>query len=332
MEYSTVVKFPQKYSDAQIADRARKFTRLFEFMRKDKAAYQIALKRGLVPTFTWLRRNIEAASRHYKDAVYVYEFPETKTAYVGRTIEPKNRHKRHRWAGDPVYEYAKAQGVDVPPMKILCDGFGVKTGATKECEKIEEYKQNGWTLLNKAKGGGLGQIGNGWVTYKKCMDTARKYEYVQDFLKDYPYMYDKMRWHGWIKECTWFKYRHAKDGTYSKASKEEIAKIASKFKTRNEFQLGAKQAYKVTLKHGWMDDFFPRGRSCARRVGKFDRNTGDLLEIYETISEAAVKNSGKASNARSIGRVCARLKQRTYKGFIYRYLDKDNNPTIPVFD
>ena len=138
------------------------------------------------------------------------------------------------------------------------EGFGVKTGATKECEKIEEYKQNGWTLLNKAKGGGLGQIGNGWVTYKKCMDTARKYEYVQDFLKDYPYMYDKMRWHGWIKECTWFKYRNAKDGTYSKASKEEIAKIASKFKTRNEFQLGAKQAYKVTLKHGWMDDFFPR--------------------------------------------------------------------------
>ena len=329
MEYSTVVKYPQKYSDAEIADRARKFTRLFEFMRKDKPAYKIALKRGLIPTFTWLRRNIEAASRHYKDAVYVYEFPETKTAYVGRSIEPKRRHERHMREGDPVYEYAKEQGVDMPPMKILCEGFGPQTGAAKECEKIEEYKRNGWTLLNKAKGGGLGQIGNGWVTYKMCMETARKYEYVQDFLKEHPYMYGKMRWHGWLKECTWFKYRYAKDGTYSRATKEEMAEFASKFKTRNEFQLGAKQAYKVTLKNGWMDDFFPRGPTCARRVGKFDRNTGDLLEIYKTISEAAVKNGGYTS---SISRVCARKKQRTYKGFIYRYLDKDNNPTIPVFD
>ncbi len=250
-------KAMRKYTDAEIADRAKKFTRLIDFEKNDPCGYQIAWRRGIIPTFTWLSRNVEAASRHYTDAVYVYEFIKTNTAYVGRSIEPINRDNDHRQKGDSVYEYAKAHGLEVPPMKILYDGVSPQKGAIKECETIDGYRLNGWHLLNKAKGGSLGQIGSGWMTHDKCIAVAKKFSYIQDFIKAHRSMYDKMLKHGWIKECTWLKYYNAKPGTYVNCSKKQIKYIASKFKSRYAFQKGARTAYYTALKNGWIDVFFP---------------------------------------------------------------------------
>lgn len=317
-------------TDEEIEKRARKFTRLVDFQRKDNAAYNMARYRGLLPKFTWLSKNVEAAARHYKDAVYVYEFTNTHSAYIGRSIEPKHRDSRHRKPGDSVYEYAKARGVEVPPMKFLCDGVEPHTGAVKECEFMEEYKKNGWILLNKCKGGSLGQIGTGHLTHDKCISTAKKYEYIKDFMHDHMSMYTKMRATGWIAECPWLKYvlprkkaERAKRGSYLDPvhGKENVRKVAAKCSGRWQFSKTYARAYNVAKDMGWLDEFFPDYQQ-KRKVGKVDPVSNKVIEIYSSAGEAEAKN-GVARQ--SVGCVC-RGQRNHCKGMVFRYLDDNNNP------
>lgn len=317
-------------TDEEIEERARKFTRLVDFLRKDNAAYTLAWSRGLLPKFTWLSKNIEAAARHYKDAVYVYEFTNTHSAYIGRSVEPKHRDSRHRNPGDSVYEYAKARGVEVPPMKILCDGVEPHTGAVKECEFMEEYKKNGWILLNKCKGGSLGQIGTGHLTHDKCISTAKKYEYIKDFMHDHMSMYTKMREIGWIDECPWLKYvlprkkaERAKRGSYIDPvhGKENVRKVAAKCSGRWQFSKNYTRAYNVAKEMGWLDEFFPDCQR-ARKVGKVDPVSNKVIEIYSSAAEAESKY-GLAQH--TVGAVC-RGKRNRCGGMVFRYLDDNNNP------
>ena len=307
----------RKYSDEEIEARARKFTRMIDFERKDNAAYNIAWKRHLLKKFNWLKYNVEAASRNYTDCVYAYEFKRTKTAYIGRTISPKDRDRDHREPGDSVYEYAKTHRVNVPPMKIIAKDFYANEGGQKECYFMEEYRKNGWKLLNKCKGGSLGTIGSGRLTKKFCISIAHKVKYIQDLVTGYPSVYSKLRQTRWLKECTWLEYKRAKKGTYTKPQKEMLAEIASRFKTRREFSNGASQAYRAAMKTGWIDEWFPVLRQ-PKIVGKFDPVTGKRIETYHSAREAARQNGVSSC---SISATCRGL-YKTCKGFVYKYISK----------
>ena len=308
----------RKYSDKEVEAVARKYTKMSEFINRDGNVYYIAWKRGLLPKFTWLKRNVEVASRNYTDCVYAYEFKRTKSAYIGRTVAPNIRDAEHRQPGDTVYEYARAHHVKVPPMKIVAEGFYPKEGAKQECRFMDEYSRNGWKLVNRGKGGSLGALGSGTLTKTFCINFARKFEYITDLLNARQSVYNKLRQYGWIKECTWLKYKRAEPGTFTKnVTKEMIAEMASRFKNRSAFARGASAAYHAARENGWLDEVCPlRPHPSLRKTGKFDLNTGKLLATYPSAADAARDNGIDKS---SVADVC-RGKAKQCRGFVYRYL------------
>lgn len=312
-------KAKRKFSDEEIEQRAKKYTRTTDFMRNDKNAYYIACNRGLIKRFTWLKHNVEAQSRNYIDCVYAYEFKRTKTAYIGRTIAPKDRDRDHREPGDSVYEYAKEHNVKVPPMKIIAEGFYANEGGQRECDWMEEYRNRGWTLINKAPGGSLGTIASGKLTKSYCIQYARKFTLLTDLINDNQGVYNKLRKHGWIKECPWLKYKRAKCGTYTNASKEMIASIASQFTKRRDFSKGASVAYKIASKNGWLDEWFPNFVKTPKLVGKIDLSNGRIIATYHSAREAA-KQNGVASCG--ISATCRGV-YKQYKGYGYKYINSD---------
>jgi hypothetical protein len=308
----------RKHTDEEVEMAARKYTRMKDFMHKDYNMYNVAQKRGMLKKFTWLKTNLEAASRKYKDCVYAYEFRRTKTAYIGRSIEPARRDYQHHLPGDCVFEYANTHKVNIPRMKIVMDGFNPDAGAMVECRIIEQYREAGWTLLNKIKGGGLGAINSGKYDKKYCMAKAQKFIYLSDMMNENQVLYQNLRKNGWIKECTWLIYKKNPNNTWSKMPKEQMRKIAAKFSSRQAFRKGSTCAYEIARRKGWISEWFPTSVTAPKKVGKFDRMTGKLLETYHSTTEAARKNHVKAP---SIGATC-RGQYKTCKGFVFKYLTK----------
>lgn len=307
----------RKFSDEEIEHIAKKYTRTTDFMRNDKNAFYIACNRGLIKQFTWLKHNVEAQSRNYVDCVYAYEFRRHKTAYIGRTIAPKDRDRDHREPGDSVCEFAKEHNMRVPPMKIIAEGFYANEGGQKECEFMEAYRNRGWTLINKAPGGSLGTIASGKYTKSYCIKYASKFEFLTDLINDNYGVYNALRKYGWIKECPWLKYKRAKSGTFTKASKEQIAELASHFKSRREFSNKASAAYHIACKNKWLDEWFPQNVNMVR-VCQYSLD-GKKLNTYNSVAEAG--DAAKVSHCCITDAI--RGRQKTAGGFIWLYEGTD---------
>ena len=96
--------------------------------------------------------------------VYIFDFP-NKVRYVGLTMksievrENEHRHGRVRSNGtytSSVYKYSMEFNVPIPKPFIFKDDLTPKEAQYWEGWVIEDSRQNGYTLLNIAKAGGLG--------------------------------------------------------------------------------------------------------------------------------------------------------------------------------
>ena len=91
----------------------------------------------------------------YNRHVYVYEFSEYKTAYVGITYSIKNRDKDHHRRGS-VFNFTQKNKINSYTPIILMENIPYSECKFYEDFYIKKYKKNGWNLLNKAPAGSLG--------------------------------------------------------------------------------------------------------------------------------------------------------------------------------
>lgn len=87
-----------------------------------------------------------------------------------------------------------------------------------------------------------------------------------------------------------------------------------------------KQIKSLTLGYYWSnspDNDFPiqnyEGTGKAKKVGQYDKNTNDLIKIYPSAGIAA-RSLGVSSHSHISE--CCRGKLKTYKGFIWKYIDE----------
>lgn len=241
----------KKYSDADIVAIARKYHTLSEFRKNNEPAYQIAHRRNLLRSFTWFDKPVPKNS----DCIYAYEFPELKHAYIGRTVYPARRDSEHRKPGSSVYEFAKKHNADIPSPKYIKAGLNPFTeGATAEQDTIKQYESNGWTLINKSKGGELGSLASMKYSKKKCLETAQKYVYKIDFLRNEPNIYRFAKAHGYLDSYKWLMptITPASHWTYENCTIE-----ASKYCSRREFRACNQSAYNAAKKNNWLDRLYP---------------------------------------------------------------------------
>jgi len=311
--------------DEDVIACARKYDTISQFRHQAGNMYEIAVKRKMLSMFTWLDYNPEITNGFY-DNVYVYEFPEFRVAYVGRTVNPNMRDWSHRKPGDVVYEYATAAGVDVPSPKYIHRNITLNDGRIEEGNVMVQYRNNGWTLLNRQCAGGIGNLRK--VSKKRLLETARQYNYVSDLRREKSGVYRALCKYGWLSECTWLKRKPggrklgiSKSDYVSKwADYDKCKSEALKYKSRDAFRVGSGGAFEYAWKQGWVHEWFPSKLNDPRPVGKYDKRTGELLHTYDSVKLAA-KDAGVCNEA--VRAVCLG-KNKTCKGYVYKYMEREH--------
>lgn len=282
-------------------NEALKYKTRTEFCRENGAAYKQARCNGWLDRFDWLIDERIDLIKGKIDSVYVYEFVERHTAYIGRTLmrTQKERDKHHLFVLDAVSSFARDNDIPMPEMIILEDNLTLAEGVEKEGWWIEKYRSDGWNVLNKAKAGAIGSLHHINYTYEKCYMEALKYEYYNDFVKNSRAYYRVAYRNGWIVDYTWLIQvfvKKVKAWTYELCVEE-----SKKYSSRNEFSKKSNGAYNMARINGWLDEFVwlkpqihPPGywtyEKCAEESKK-----------YKTLAEWRMKNQTSYNRARDNG-------------------------------
>lgn len=289
-----------------------------EFSKRKSAAYKWSLKNGWIDIFDWLvDERIHNGNK--VDCIYVYEFEEYNSAYIGMTLmRRKNKrdyeHRNARYIDkngnehqtiDSVFNFSTENSCQIPKMKILEENLTIAEGRDREGYWVSYYKDNGWVIINKAKTGpnssSLGALGKGKWTYDACKDVALSCASLSEFKRLNGAAYEASRLNGWLKDYSWFvntselisttlKNVRDKDRIWTR---DKCYELALTCKTSSEFQSKSGRAYAVSKEYGWFDDYtwFVSGFSL---IGQLKWTKDACIEIAlncKTKTEFKNKNS-----------------------------------------
>lgn len=207
------------------------------------------------------------------NVVYVYEFLENKTFYVGRTNDLKRRDHQHRVACkhsdgsmtyDGVYCFAKENNISIPDAKILEEGLTAIESQEKENYWKEKYISEGWKTLNKAVTGiNKGSLGSvlKW-SYDVCKEEAKKYSSKNDFKIHNQPAYNSSVSHKWIDD--FFQNKKKVDGYWNKL--ENVLNAAKDCKGAKDFAKRYGGAYNSAQKHNWTKFLKYKSKDEANRL------------------------------------------------------------------
>ena len=171
-----------------------------EFQIKYKNEYNISYRHDWLDD---LCSHMVKIGNLYNRCIYVYEFIEYKTIYVGLTFNISVRDRQHKKNNSSqVNKFAKSKNIKIPKIKQLTEYIDIEKAIELEEDYITKYKNDGWFVLNKAKGGGLG--GNKRdISYNKqnCFDIAKNYKSVSECEKENYKICQLIRQNKWTKEA-----------------------------------------------------------------------------------------------------------------------------------
>lgn len=277
-------------SKSDIENIARKYTSLKDFRIHERKVYQNAVARHLITSFTWLTRIVDEHQPWMGDTVYAYEFSDSKVVYIGRTINMDRRHIEHCQPDDPISIYAKSINASIPSPIVLHTGLKVAEGQAQEREEIARYQKEGWTLLNKAKGGSIGALVQR-LSKEHCIEVAKKYKYLKDFEREHHREYNTLLKYGCLDECTWLTRTQVKCGTWN--DYETCRAEALKYKSRYEFSRSNSGAYQAAVRNNWLDDWnWLTARVIADSYWNYDRCKAEAIKY--TLIKDFEKNARQA--------------------------------------
>ena len=230
-----------------------------EFSKKFLSAYKSAKKHGWI--FEYDRKYFTGGTKYvsFEDPVhviYAYEVNETKSVYVGRTMDLKRRDLCHRneTQNDTLYHYCVSNSLDIPLVKILEEGLTAKESQMAENEWIEKYRLEGWAIINKARtgigSGSLGSMPRKW-NYDTCKEVAELCVSKEDFKKKYVGAYNVSYKNKWIYE---FFPNNMKRENGCFETLEACIEAAKPYKTIMEIRKCYPFLYQKISKHKWVEE------------------------------------------------------------------------------
>lgn len=280
----------------EVLNAAKQYKTRMEFKNNDMANYSCAVRYG------WLNKvcsHMEAVGDMYKRCVYVYELP-NKVCYIGLTYDINKRHKEHcDGVTTSVGKYCVEKNINIPLPNKLTNYLDKNKASLLEGIFLEKYKNDGWSVLNKVKTGGLGgsrkKLKNKIVNIGLCKEIAMECDTPTEFQKKYYSLYRI------AKQRNWLEY------IFSHFDKEEIkrrANIIIKEKNRGK-KVDILKCREAAI-----------NAKLNKIVEQYDLN-GNFLNEYISQEEAARK-LGKPKSNGNIGK-CCKGKLKTCLGFIWRY-------------
>lgn len=231
---------------------AKKYTTYSDFMANANKCYRKALHNGWIKEYTWLQKGVYDMEdkRHI---VYVYEIKHLNSAYIGRTMRPSIRKYQHMSdKKDTLYKFIiknKLSDNDIE-YKVLNKNLNASDSQYYEKFYIKQYKECGWELINKSKGGSLGSPIVKW-DYDTCYKEALKYNNETDFKKQCGVANAKAAKFGWKKDYYWLK----KYTPYVNYTYEECCNAATQCNSITTFQKQFSSEYRYSKIHGFLETF-----------------------------------------------------------------------------
>lgn len=273
----------------------------------------------MIPLVTPKERNL---SRLWDSSVFSFE--DKRYVYIGLTMRPVVRDRRHREGDSSVFDFSKKTGLPIPNMEILEKNLTQLEAREKEDALIAAHKSDGFIILNRAKTGKMiGSVGGMHQKWGKaaCWREAQKYKSRGDFQHGSPSAYQAALMKHWLDEYTWFEVVHHHAWTH-----DEFIAEAKKYKTISEFSRGNNGAAIAGRLRGWMEEctWFKPGTGWDKRVNRARKDSriicqysmqGDLIAKYPTLADAI-----RSSRIMSI-RKCLIGERKQAGGFKWSYDD-----------
>ena len=264
---------------------------------------------------------MKGSGRDKSFLIYAYEDPDNKIAYVGLTVDLKNRHSKHKCGCvrhgvrklDVVGKYFQTIGKPLPnPIIKIEDLYSPENAQYYENWYRELYEINGWTILNIAKTGiGKSSIGGShrkW-TEKTIKDEIKRLNCKSrgDLQHKNSSAYSAALELGIIEKL--FPETIFKEMGYWKILENHIKeKEDKKCQYRIDYKNRCQAAYSRAIEYGFLGILFPelksrnwsdetRQRISKSRKGKhkgkdnysskpvlmIDKNDGHIIKEFESI-------------------------------------------------
>lgn len=190
-------KIPKKYTYDYCYNIAKQYKYMCDFYKENYNIYIKCEQNKWLTDFTWLNTtNLSLKYKEYKtNCVYAYEY-ENNFVYVGLTNNIKRRDYDHKTdINDTLFSYSNKNNLQIPNYKILENNLTSYESALSEIKWIKIYKDNGWHLINKNKGGTIG--GNKFIVWsdddiiKESKKYSSKIEMYKKSRTAYNHMIDR---------------------------------------------------------------------------------------------------------------------------------------------
>lgn len=232
---------------------AKKYIHRSEWFKKSSSAYTASHKNG------WLDeccKHMEVIGNRFKRMIYAFEFSD-KSVYIGLTYNSEIREAQHlnptQRKKSAVYEYIKK--TNLQPKFIELTSYVDKDQAIiNENKFVEQYKAEGWNILNKNKTGSIGGGGGNILkwTYETCKSDALKYQIKNEWRINSSRAYCVACKNNWLEECCIHMIEINKPKNYWKI---EMCKIdALKYNHKIEWKKNSPGAYDSALNNKWVDE------------------------------------------------------------------------------
>jgi hypothetical protein len=226
-------------------NEALKYETIRDFIKNSYAAYGAALRRGIIKDITGHMTPLGNAT---KRLIYSYEFPDNHV-YVGLTFDIGERDRQHRKKEkSAVFQYIKNTGLSPSFKQLTPDYISAKEAKEMEDFYINQYKENGWIVLNKSKAGGLGSTNLERWSKEKIIDLSKKYKNITDFCTKERSACEAAKRFNWFQEI-----KSSYPIIRQTLSFDEIKQEALKYNTRNDFKINSPKHYRQALSKGIID-------------------------------------------------------------------------------
>jgi predicted GIY-YIG superfamily endonuclease len=214
-----------------------------EFKNKSRYIYQISLKNGWINDIC---SHMIIIGDLYKRCIYVYEFSDN-CAYIGLTSNLDRRFSEHLKKG-AVYNHLQKN--NIYNFKKLTEYIDVDLAKKLEEKYVNEYKKNGWIILNKYKTGSIG--GQKFWTKEKCHTESLNYKTRGEFKNKSQSCYQISLRNKWLDDiCVHMVKIRNSNGYWTK---ERCKEESLKYSTRWEFGKNCISGYSSSYKNKWLDE------------------------------------------------------------------------------
>jgi hypothetical protein len=242
----------EMWTKEKIHKIALKYTTKKEFCDKEPRACHAAYSNNWMDD---IDDHFKKLGSRFSRLIYVYEFPDNH-AYVGLTYSELDRKKSHldiENSRSAVSRHIQKTGL-VPTYKTLTEFMTPEEAANVENCTIEKYRSEGWIILNKQKGGGLGACKRTELTMEIIRDMASKFKTRNEFKLAHKNVYQIAQKYGWLEDV--FRDIPVQDRT--KWTFDKVKELADTVNSRAELKYLNSSAYQSARKNGWLDILFPK--------------------------------------------------------------------------